>query len=322
MKKYRIGIIGAAGYTAGELIRILVNHPGAELVFCQSTTQAGKMVYEVHQGLFGETELKFVNDFEGPLADIVFLCKGHGESSRFLNENHHFYKTRIIDLSQDFRLKGDHEFVYGLTELNRSVISESTYIANPGCFATSIQLALLPLANSGYLSEHIHISGITGSTGAGVSLSPTSHFSWRSNNASTYKLLDHQHLQEIGETLNQLSDKELELNFIPYRGAFTRGIITTSYMNTSLKQSELKQLYMDYYKDHPFTFITTSNPDLKRVVNTNKCMIFTDVINGKAVIVSVIDNLLKGASGQAVENMNLMMGFEQTTGLLLKASAF
>jgi N-acetyl-gamma-glutamyl-phosphate reductase len=321
MSKVRVGIIGAAGYTAGELIRVLIHHPQVEISWIQSESQNGKKVYEIHTDLIGDSELEFINEFPVDQCEIVFLCKGHGESKKILSEYPKIMNKKIIDLSHDFRLKGEHSFVYGLPELNREKISSSFHIANPGCFATSIQLGLLPLANNNVLDGEVHISGITGSTGAGQKLSMTSHFSWRSNNASVYKEFEHQHLHEIAQSLSEFT-QGFELNFIPYRGAFTRGIITTTYLNSSLGFNEVKEMYNQYYRDHPFTSIIETMPDVKMVVNSNKCLVYPNVINRKVVIVSVIDNLLKGASGQAVQNLNLISGFDETMGLKLKTSSF
>jgi N-acetyl-gamma-glutamyl-phosphate reductase len=318
--KIKVGIIGAAGYTAGELI---LNHPEAELTQAQSESQVGKYLYEVHKDLFGQTEVQFVSAVNDELLDVVFLCKGHGESKKILESNPNLLELKIIDLSQDFRLEGDHDFVYGLPEVNRKEIAESNHIANPGCFATCIQLGLLPAVNNRLVKSEVHISGITGSTGAGQSFSETSHFSWRSNNASVYKALTHQHLFETGETFKKLdSGFDETVNFIPYRGAFTRGIITTSYFDTDQKQDDLRELYDSFYRNQEFTNSTILNPDLKMVVNTNYAFVKVEVVNRKAVIVSVIDNLLKGASGQAVQNMNLIFGLDEDSGLQLKASAF
>ncbi len=320
--KIRVGIIGAAGYTAGELLRLLVNHPVVEVSWIQSESQQGKFVYDVHKDLFG-LDLQFISEIPTDSCDVVFLCKGHNESKNILKSNPELLSLRIIDLSQDFRLIGDHDFAYGLPEINKEKIKESDHVANPGCFATAIQLALLPAIKVGAVSSDVHISGITGSTGAGQSFSETSHFSWRNNNASVYKALSHQHLNEIQETILGTNSKfDQKLNFIPYRGAFTRGIITTACFSTDLKEQEFKEVYRAAYKDQPFTHVVETNPDLKMVVNTNHALISGEIIDGTAVIISVIDNLLKGASGQAIQNMNLIFGLEETSGLQLKASAF
>lgn len=318
----KVGIIGAAGYTAGELLRILTHHPKTTIGYIQSESQAGKKVYEVHKDLTGELEVTFADKISEDV-DVVFLCKGHGESKKILQEHPGLFRLKIVDLSQDYRLHGDHEFVYGLPEAKKDSIGEAEYVANPGCFATAIQLSLLPAIAGGLVKSDVHISGITGSTGAGQSFSATSHFSWRSNNASVYKPFTHQHLNEIGETLTGLNTEfNSDIHFIPYRGAFTRGIIITSYFNSSASKDELVNQYEGYYKNHPFTYVVDQNPDLKMVVNTNKCLVYPTVIEGRAMVISVIDNLIKGASGQAVQNMNLMFNLNQTEGLKLKASNF
>lgn len=318
----KVGVIGAAGYTGGELIRLLLSHPQVDISLAQSESQSGKYLFEVHKDLVGETEIEFSKSMKVDEVDVLFLCKGHGESEKILGEHPNLLDKKIIDLSQDFRLKGNHSFVYGLPETNRVRIGSAGHVANPGCFATCIQLSLLPSAKSGIINENIHVSGITGSTGAGQALSSTSHFSWRSNNASVYKALKHQHLLEIGETLKSLNGSDHKLMFVPYRGAFTRGIITTSYFETAISQEELIAQYEEWYSDHPFTHVVNQNPDLKQVVGTNKCLIYPQVIDGTAIITAVIDNLVKGASGQAIQNMNLQFGLEETTGLNLKSSAF
>ena len=319
----KAGIIGAAGYTAGELIRILLQHPEVEIALAQSESQSGKLLSDIHSDLIGETDLRFSKEVAAGDLDVIFLCKGHGESSRIVKENPTMLDLKIVDLSQDFRLKGSHDFIYGLPEFNRELLIQTKHIANPGCFATSIQLGLLPAIQSEAVHGAINISGITGSTGAGQSLSPTSHFSWRSNNASVYKPLKHQHLHEIGETITSLRGSFYQkLNFVPYRGAFTRGIITSSHFETSWNEEELMDAYRTAYKEHPFTHVVAENPDLKQVVGSNKCLVYPQIIDGTAIIVSVIDNLLKGASGQAVQNMNLQFGFEETAGLKLKSTAF
>ena len=319
--KTKVGIIGAAGYTAGELIRLLLNHEGVTLELLQSESQAGLPITKVHQDLIGEADLIFEKDVRS--CDVYFLCKGHGESVKILSEYPELLNGKVIDLSQDFRLVGKHDFVYGLPELKREVIRKATHIANPGCFATAIQLGLLPVFASKLVRSDVHASGITGSTGAGQSFSLTSHYSWRNSNASVYKALSHQHLQEIGETVLGLDGAfSGTVNFIPYRGAFTRGIITTSYFDTDATEDELIETYQSYYQDALFTHVTETNPDVKGVVNTNKAFVYPQVINGKAVVISVIDNLLKGASGQAVQNMNLILGFPENQGLQLKSIAF
>jgi len=319
----KVGIIGAAGYTAGELIRILVHHSEAEITFAQSESQAGKKLSAVHKDLVDEINLEFSDEIDTAAVDVVFLCKGHGESKKILDENPSLLGKKIIDLSQDFRLDRNHDFVYGLPELNRAELQNTDHIANPGCFATCIQLGLLPSVKADLIRDQVSISGITGSTGAGQTLSPTSHFSWRSNNASVYKPLKHQHLLEIGETFQSTnSGFDAKLNFVPYRGAFTRGIITTSHFETTLSEDQLLEVYQQFYQDHAFTHVVSENPDLKQVVGTNKCLVYPKVIDRTAIIISIIDNLLKGASGQAVQNMNLQFGLEETTGLKLKSLAF
>ena len=317
------GIIGGAGYTAGELIRILLNHQEVNLNFIFSTSQPGKPVSSIHQDLIGETELKFTNKINTE-ADVVFLCLGHGNSKKFLAENQFSEKTKIVDLSTDFRQKSDdHDFVYGLPELNKEEIKTANFIANPGCFATAITLAILPLAKNGLLKDEVHVNAVTGATGAGTSLSGTTHFSWRDNNFSAYKSFEHQHLNEIGQSLKQLqSDHEVVVNFIPNRGNFSRGIHATAYTKFSGELEEAKKLYQEFYADAAFTFLTDEELHLKQVVNTNKCLLRIQKFSDKLLITSVMDNLLKGASGQAVQNMNLMFGFEEKTGLNLKASYF
>lgn len=329
--KIKIGITGGAGYTGGELIRILLNHPNAEISFVHSKSNSGKPVSSVHTDLFGDTDLVFTSTLEQ--CDVLFLCMGHGESGKFLAENPIGDSTKIIDLSNDFRLsqnskvkiqKGaERTFVYGLPEINRDTIKSASNIANPGCFATAIQLALIPLAKKGLLKNEVHISAITGSTGAGQSLSPTSHFSWRNNNVSVYKAFTHQHLGEINQSLKQLqSTFDKNVNFIPYRGNFTRGILASVYTEFAGSADEAVVLYRDYYKNHPFVYLSANSPDIKQVVNTNKCMLSVEKHDNKILIQSVIDNLVKGASGQAVQNMNLMFGLDESEGLKLKASAF
>jgi N-acetyl-gamma-glutamyl-phosphate reductase len=330
----RAGIIGGAGYTGGELIRLLINHPNVDIDFIHSRSNAGKPVSTVHQDLIGETELKFtseVSSFGGDLEEaVLFLCLGHGESKKFLEENKIADSVKIIDLANDFRLNLQSEilnrkFIYGLPELNREKIKTANNIANPGCFATTIQLGLLPLAKAGLLKE-VYTTGITGSTGAGQSLSNTSHFSWRANNIQAYKTLTHQHVPEIMESLNLLKPINqstiLPINFVPWRGDFTRGIFISSQLLCDLSLDELNQLYKDFYDGHPCTHITKEAVFLKQVVNTNKCIIQLEKVGKQLVIHSIADNLLKGASGQAVQNMNLMFGLDETTGLKLKANYF
>lgn len=323
MEKIKIGIVGAAGYTAGELIRILIHHPNVEIVTLQSESQAGKKVSTVHTDLVGDTELTFSSNINSKDVDVVFLCKGHGESLKTIQTNPNLRNIKVIDLSQDYRLIGDHDFVYGLPEINKTQIKSGKHIANPGCFATGIQLSILPAVKSGFVNGDIHVSGLTGSTGAGQSLSTTSHFSWRNNNASVYKPFLHQHLKEIGESCStQNSQWEGQINFIPYRGAFARGIITTSYFNTDASEEDLKSAFKAAYQNEPFTHVIEENPDLKMVVNTNKAVVYPMVIEGRGMVISVIDNLLKGASGQAVQNMNLLFDLDEKIGLNFKASAF
>ena len=319
------GIIGGAGYTGGELISILLNHPETNISFIHSQSQAGKYVYETHTDLFGETNLQFTGELNNDV-DVLILCVGHGEAKQFLETNNIPAHIKIIDLSQDFRLTGNHQpatrnFIYGLPELNREAIKTAHNIANPGCFATAIQLGLLPLANAGILSE-IHTTGITGSTGAGQSLQPTSHFSWRSGNIQAYKTLTHQHLNEIHQSLKQLQPAAINLHFVPWRGDFTRGIFASSVLSYNGTLETAYQLFENHYSGHPFTIISKKAISMKQVVNTNKCIIQLEMENGQLVVHSAIDNLLKGASGQAVQNMNLMFGLEETTGLKLKGTRF
>jgi len=321
----RAGIIGGAGYTGGELIRLLLRHRGVEIAFVQSKSNAGNPLHKVHGDLLGETNLTFSATLGE--ADVLFLCAGHGEARKFLGENEVPSQVRIIDLSNDFRLHGSssiggREFVYGLPEINRDRIGSSANIANPGCFATAIQLGLLPLAQAGLLG-HVHTTGITGSTGAGQGLSGTSHFSWRANNIQAYKTLSHQHLGEIGESIRQLQPQnDIELNFIPWRGDFTRGIFISSLVDCTLKENEIFELYEQFYAEHPFTQVSRDTIFLKQVVNTNKCIVQPEKVGSKLVVHSIIDNLLKGASGQAVQNMNIMFGIDECEGLNLKASYF
>ncbi|MVN91905.1 N-acetyl-gamma-glutamyl-phosphate reductase [Mucilaginibacter aquatilis] len=327
MANIKAGIIGGAGYTGGELLRILVNHSQVDIAFVHSNSNAGNYIYEVHTDLFGDTELKFTGELSHNI-DVLFLCVGHGDARKFLEANPFPETVKLIDLSQDFRLKqksgiDSRRFVYGLPELNRDAIKHASNIANPGCFATCLQLGLLPLAASNNLNAEVHITATTGSTGAGQSLSATSHFTWRNNNASVYKAFDHQHLNEIGESLTQLQPGfDKDVNFIPYRGDFTRGIIASIYLNSDLTAEDAVKLYSDYYAAHPFTHVTTRNIDLKQIVNTNKCFVQVQKKGNKLFIISIMDNLLKGASGQAVQNMNLIFGLDETAGLRLKAAAF
>jgi len=324
--KIKAGIIGGAGYTGGELIRLLIHHPGTIVSFIHSRSNAGQPVHKVHQDLLGETDLVFTGELNTDI-DVLFLCLGHGESKKFLTENAIPAHVKIIDLANDFRLKahsriGDRQFVYGLPELSKTAIQSATAIANPGCFATGIQLGLLPLAKAGLLKE-VYATGITGSTGAGQALSPTSHFSWRANNIQAYKTLSHQHLGEIGESLLQLQPGGvIDLNFVPWRGDFTRGIFVSSTLSCDLSVEELYTLFTDFYKGQPFTHISKAPIFLKQVVNTNKIVIQLEKAGSKLVVHSAVDNLLKGASGQAVQNMNLVFGLEETMGLKLKANYF
>lgn len=320
----KAGIIGGAGYTAGELIRILLNHPQVELVFVNSTSNAGNKLYDVHGGLLGETELSFTDQLPYEKIDVLFSCSAHGDTRKFLEANDIPADLKIIDLSTDYRHKPTAEgFVYGLPEFNKDKIKEAKRIANPGCFATAIQLALLPLAKAGLINSEVHVNAITGSTGAGVKPGATSHFSWRENNISVYKAFEHQHLREIRESLEGLyPDFDEGINFIPIRGNFTRGIFATVYLEYDGTQDEAGDLYKTYYKNSPFTIVTDKNPDLKQVINTNKCILHVEKHDNKLLILSCIDNLVKGASGQAVHNMNLIFGLNETEGLKLKASAF
>ncbi|MAU17449.1 MAG: N-acetyl-gamma-glutamyl-phosphate reductase [Muricauda sp.] len=322
----KVGIIGGSGYTGGELIRLLLNHPKTEIDFVFSTTRAGKPITSAHQDLLGQTSLKFSGEVN-PNADVVFLCLGHGNSTSFLNENQFSTSTKIIDLSNDFRLQADsnfngQRFIYGLPELNKSAIQAAEAIANPGCFATAIQLGLLPLAKAGLLTDDVHVNAVTGSTGAGVSLSPTAHFSWRNNNVSWYKPFTHQHLGEIGESLSSFGNSVGKLFFLPNRGNFTRGIFATTYTKYNGSLEEAKDLYGAFFQDAAFTHMSDEELHLKQVVNTNQCHIHLHKHEDLLLITSAIDNLLKGASGQAVQNMNLMFGFPETEGLMLKAGVF
>ena len=326
----RAGIVGGAGYTGGELIRLLINHPLVDVVFIHSSSNAGKPVSSVHTDLLGDTELTFASELSFNV-DVLFLCLGHGDARQFMEgDGQQFTGVKVIDLSHDFRiantaLLNERNFVYGLPELNKQQIIEATSIANPGCFATAIQLGLLPLANAGKLGQ-IYTTGITGSTGAGQSLSATTHFSWRANNISAYKTLTHQHLKEISQSFQQLQPGFITagngLYFVPWRGDFARGIFISSTLDCSLSQDELYELYNNYYADHAFTHVSRKMVDLKQVVNTNKCFIHLEKVDDKVVVHSVIDNLLKGASGQAVQNMNLMFGLAENAGLALKAIGF
>lgn len=356
----KVGILGAAGYTGGELIRLLINHPEVEIVFANSESNAGNKVYDVHEGLIGETELEFSSEMPFDKVDVVFFCFGHGKSEAFLKEHSIPANVKIIDLAQDFRIKGtepytegatptaaSHDYVYGLPEIHRDEIANCQHLANPGCFATCIQEGLLPLAKAGLLTNDISVNAITGSTGAGQKPGATTHFSWRNNNFSTYKLFTHQHLHEICQTLNELRPADsprvidtlnegfnslplegepegVSIDFIPYRGDFARGIFCTETikLDKAVPAEEIVAMYKDFYKDAAFTHYSDKAIDLKQVVNTNKALVHVDVFGRKVVVTSMIDNLLKGAVGQAVQNMNIMFGIDERAGLNLKASAF
>jgi N-acetyl-gamma-glutamyl-phosphate reductase len=323
----QVGIIGGAGYTAGELIRLLIFHKDAEINFVYSTSSAGSQISKVHQDLEGSINLRFTGEIN-PEVDVLFLCLGHGNSIKFLKTHSFSDKTKIIDLGNDFRLEKDKSFegktfVYGLPELNKEGIKSANYIANPGCFATAIQLALLPLAHKGFIKNDIHVNAVTGATGAGTSLSETTHFTWRDNNFSYYKPFMHQHLGEINQSLKKLKGSfDSEVLFMPNRGNFSRGIFATSYTDFNGSIEEAIAFYKDFYKEAIFTFVSEDTLHLKQVVNTNKCLIHLHKHGGKLLITSIIDNLLKGASGQAVQNMNLMYGLDETEGLQLKANYF
>lgn len=322
MDKIKVGIIGGAGYTAGELIRILINHPNVELTFVHSTSNAGNKLYSVHEGLFGETEQEFAAEYDLNAVDVVFMCSGHGKSTEFWAQNPRPEKLKVVDLAQDYRDESC-GYVYGLPECNRDRIKGCSLLANPGCFATAIQLGLMPLAANGLLTSEVSVTGITGSTGAGVKPGATSHFSWRNNNISVYKAFEHQHLIEIKYNLGMVQGSAVaDINFVPVRGDFARGIFVASHLDCALSIEEVTKIYKDYYADSAFTFVMDSNPDLKQVVNTNKAIVHVEKHGGKLLIISMIDNLLKGASGQAVQNMNLMFGLPENAGLNLKSSAF
>ena len=334
---FKVGILGAAGYTGGELIRLLLNHPQAEIVFANSESNAGNLVSDVHEGLIGETDLRFTSEMPFDQVDVVFFCFGHGKSEQFLKEHTIPANVKIIDMAQDFRIKGDHDYVYGLPEIHKEEIKKAQHLANPGCFATCIQLGLLPAANMGLIHDDVAVNGITGSTGAGQKPGATTHFSWRNNNFSIYKQFTHQHLHEICQSLNEvrpadalsftspISEKQesgVSIDFIPYRGDFARGIFVTEVIKTDCPIEEVVAFYKAFYKDAAFTHYSDKALDLKQVVNTNKALVHCEKFGNKLLITSVIDNLLKGAVGQAVQNMNIMFGIDETAGLRLKASAF
>ena len=319
----KVGILGAAGYTGGELIRLLLNHPEAEIVFANSESNAGNLVSDVHEGLIGDTDLRFTDEMPFDQVDVVFFCFGHGKSEAFLKEHTIPAHVKIIDLAQDFRIKGGHDYVYGLPEINKAEIAKAQHVANPGCFATAIQVALLPAAKMGLLKKDVAVNAITGSTGAGQKPGATTHFSWRTGNLSIYKAFTHQHLAEIKQSLIQVQGSlDVDIDFIPYRGDFARGIFCTAVIKTEAEGSDVVAAYQDFYKDATFTHYSDKAIDLKQVVNTNKALVHVDCFEGKVLITSAIDNLLKGAVGQAVQNMNIMFGFDEPSGLRLKASAF
>jgi len=325
----RVGILGAAGYTGGELIRLLLNHPEAEIVFANSESNAGNPVSDVHEGLVGETDLLFTSEMPFDQVDVVFFCFGHGKSEQFLKEHTIPEHVKIIDLAQDFRVKSEalrvknYDFTYGLPETHREQIRAARHLANPGCFATCIQLAMLPALKAGIISGDIHVNGITGSTGAGQKPGATTHFSWRNDNISVYKTFTHQHLLEINQTVQELHPGyDGRVLFIPQRGCFTRGIFVTAYAKCNKPLEEVQRIYADYYQDAAFTHFVTKSPDMKQVVNTNKAIVYVERYEDQLLMISCIDNLLKGAVGQAVQNMNLMFGIDETAGLRLKASAF
>jgi len=319
----KVGILGAAGYTGGELIRLLLNHPEAEIIFANSESNAGNLVSDVHEGLIGDTDLRFTDAMPFDQVDVVFFCFGHGKSEAFLKEHTIPANVKIIDLAQDFRIKGNHDYVYGLPEINKAEIVKAQHVANPGCFATAIQVALLPAAKMGLLTEDVAVNAITGSTGAGQKPGATTHFSWRSDNLSIYKAFSHQHITEIRQSLTQIQGNlDASIDFIPYRGNFARGIFCTAVVKTQASAEDVIAAYKDFYRDAAFTHYSDKAIDLKQVVNTNKALVHVDCFEGKILVTSAIDNLLKGAVGQAVQNMNLLFGLEETAGLKLKASAF
>ena len=319
----KIGILGAAGYTGSELIRVLLNHPEAEIVFANSESNAGNLVSDVHEGLVGDCDLRFTGDYDFSNVDVVFFCFGHGKSEAFLKEHDIPERVKIIDLAQDFRIQGDHDYVYGLPEINKNEIIQAQHIANPGCFATAIQLALLPAAHLNLLKEDVSVNAITGSTGAGQKPGATTHFSWRTDNLSIYKPFQHQHIAEIRQSLRQVQGYlDADIDFIPYRGNFARGIFCTAVVKTPAPIEDIIEAYKDFYADAAFTHYSDQPIDLKQVVNTNKALVHCEKYGNKLLITSCIDNLLKGAVGQAVQNMNLLFGLDETAGLKLKASAF
>ena len=324
MSSVRIGILGAAGYTGGELLRLLLNHPQAEVVFANSESNAGNLVSDVHGGLEGETDLRFTSDMPFDKVDVVFFCFGHGKSEAFLSEHAMPSDVKVIDLAQDFRISAPtHDYVYGLPETHRDTIRGCRHLANPGCFATCIQLAMLPALKAGIISGDIHVNGITGSTGAGQKPSATTHFSWRNDNCSIYKAFTHQHLLEINQTVQELHPGyDGRVLFIPQRGCFSRGIFVTAYAKCDAPIEDARALYREYYGGAAFTHVVDKCPDMKQVVNTNKALVHVDRFEDQLLMVSCIDNLLKGAVGQAVQNMNLMFGLDEKAGLGLKASAF
>ena len=322
--KIKVGIQGASGYTGGELIRLILKHPNCELIYAGSESNYGKLISEIHQDLVGECKIQFTNKLNQNI-DVLFLCLGHGNSESFFKKIKLDKKIKIIDLSQDFRLEKSFKkrtFSYGLPELQKEKISKSSNIANPGCFATAIQLGLLPLISSDYEIDEVHTNAITGSTGAGVKLNDTSHFSWRNNNISWYKPFNHQHLYEVNNNFNKLLLKNVKINFLPLRGNFTRGIFCTSYFKNKLSLENVEKLYVEFYKEDPFTIVSKNEIHLKQVINTNKCLIHLRKEKDILLVTTVIDNLVKGASGQALQNMNLMFGLDETTGLKLKSSIF
>ena len=320
----KVGILGAAGYTGGELIRVLLQHPEAEIVFANSESNAGNKVYDVHEGLLGDTEMTFTSEMPFDKVDVVFFCFGHGKSEAFLKEHTIPENVKIIDLAQDFRIASpEHDYVYGLPETHREAVKNCNHLANPGCFATCIQLALLPALKAGMISGDIHVNGITGSTGAGQKPGATTHYSWRNDNISVYKTFRHQHLLEINQTIQELQPGyDGRVLFIPQRGCFARRIYVTAYAKCDASIEEVQQVYADYYADAAFTHFTTKSPDMKQVVNTNKAVVYVEKYEDQLLMISCIDNLLKGAVGQAVQNMNLMFGLDERCGLMLKASAF